>query len=314
MDTVKVFAPVVEKFLSTKDGLSITQANSKKNENTNEAETMLEKFSHPFYNQSFIVVGSGGAVHQDVTVPKLSISDFDDLDTVADLYSTNAVLGHAINLFKTVQAEIETMPESKIMELFGIEVPQFSAIHPTAKRIINMPLDRFVELETIEDMVRQLGKEALDKIDTKTILNALALEARAAVYGKQLTKKESYLKQVLAAVKEKILGTKETAFGLVINKIELVYNDVEIAQFKILRENLYKHYTSIQGQVNGVKKLIKDTVRQMVQDDLECYKAELSEYNKQLSAYNQAVSEAEAQAEALRNKALTELASLKILS
>lgn len=92
METLKVFAPIVEKFMG-KDGLSITQANAQKNSNTNEAETMLEKFSYPFYNQSFIVVGTGGAVSQDVSVPKLTLKDFDDLQEVANMGYLGSIAG-----------------------------------------------------------------------------------------------------------------------------------------------------------------------------------------------------------------------------
>lgn len=312
MKTVIKLQPIVAKFFSEDGQYSITQANAIKNQNTNEAEMIVEKLNVAIYNRNVVVIGPTGSNQDTVTVPKLTPADFGKLGLVMEQYAQNAVLGHGIQLFKSIETNIRTMSNLTIQEIFGITVPELKAIVPRPKSPISCSIDSFMELETIESMVVKLEQVVLDKLDYSMILRGLTLEAKAAVLGKQLTKKESFLKVILRAQPEILEKSTETNFGFVVQRALLAYSESEVKEFSDLRDKLYSDYTTIQSQVNGIKKTLKDLVRKEAAEMNKQYKDELETYQKLVREYNDNQATANTQAESLRLEALKELASLKI--
>lgn len=311
-NVVKVF-PLIPKFFGEK-GLSISQANARKNNNTNYAEQIVLLFEKQIYHNEVKVINAS-VVTDTTTTPKIFPSDY---DLLVDLYrynEENAVLGHGIKLLKQLQAELENMTVQTLAERTGVELPVFNMQRPSKKSAVwNTTIEQFMNLDSIEAIVACMTTDALQHISSQHIINGLQLEAVASALGKQLTKKESFLKRLLSAQPEKLIGKKETAFGLVIEKEVLAYSKEEVEEFQILQTTLYSQYTKVQSQVNGTKKALKDAVRKLQQRYNEEFLRETEEYNKVLTNYNSAYSEALARLEVFRNRCAQELADLKILS
>lgn len=312
MKYVLVFNPVIGKYFGDK-GLSITQANSIKNDNTNKAAKYLTPFESPVFNVETKVINT--SLTTDVTkVVKITPDDFAKLWTVAELYAENAVVGQALQLFKETQKLIEEIDVDEVVKLFGLEVPTPNLKPPIPKRVVKTSTDHFMELDSIEELVKYLCLDTLNKIDADLIKTALKNESTAAVLGKQLTKKESWLKRLFSTPKEQLSAQRETNFGLVLSKNVLAYDDNELEQFELLQQELYTAYTKIQSQVNGAKKIIKDTVRNDLAEAQKIYNEEMAQYNKLANEYSAKLSEARNKAELIRQEALKELSNLKIIA
>jgi hypothetical protein len=314
MDTVKVFMPAVEKYFTAgKKGLSITQANARKNDNTNKAERILTKFNQPIYHTLLTVIGAN-VTREEIRAGTLIPEDFKELYDVAGLYADNAIFGQAISLFKKTQTVIQQLSGEAIVNLFNIEYEKLTASHPTRDRAVLGTVEEFMDLDSIEQMVGRLMPDVLNQIDSSVIFNGLINESYAAVLGKQLTKKESIIKNITSAAREVLLEQRDTNFGLVVKRAVIAYTPEEVAELTALQQTLYASYTSYQGQVNGVKKIIKDKVREVESQYAEKYNTELHAYNEAAQRATASFNQALAQAEIIRNRALTELAGLKVIT
>lgn len=312
MDTLVRLAPIAGKFLS-KSGVSLSQANAEKNTNTNEAEQLLHPFNNHVHNVVLTVVGST-AVTEEVAVDKVTPVQFKVLYDVANMYSQNAILGHGIRLFKDIELYISSLPTEMIAETFGFEVANTLIPHPTFKQpLLRINVQSFMELDSVEQMLGYLTLDVLNELKQEDIFEALRQEALAAVLGKQLTKKESFLKRVLSAAKQILEQEVVTNFGLVVKKKVLAYSDNELEDLRGVQKKMYADYTAAQGRVNGFKKLVKDLARKHNKANLEAYQADLAHYQAVQANWERELAERDAKAETIRQQALTELAELKVV-
>lgn len=302
-------------FYFGKDGLSATIANARKNENTNEnANLMRDLQSAELYETHMTIVSDKGAQTSRVGVRKLSPADFEVLNTAARNNAENALLGNGIKIFNKAMETIRNMDAAEIVKRNGgdVSLPEVGPLLPRQSAVLAGTVDHVLEMERVEDILGACSPEVLARLDAAMVKNALRLESEAATLGLELTKKDSFLQRVIAAEPE--LQPVETVanFAVVVKQPKLAYTAQEVKDFKKLFEDLQKRYQNIQGQLNGLKKTIKDTIRLTDVEFAKDYEARLATYTLEQAVRNDKSNRIGAQGEVLRQQLVQELLTLKI--
>lgn len=293
-------------------GISLSQANAEKNKNTNSAEGVLAVFESEVFNIKNSVTNATGTQDTVHKTLKIKAADFDVLEEVAEAYQQNAILGHGITMFKSFESQLNAMQPSQIAAALGIEMPVFNISAPSVKSATKTRLDTVLDMDKIEDIMNNVGNEVLVRLDQGALFEALRNESRAAVLGKQLTKKESFLKRVLAAPESIPVGEQVADFGIVVKVKELAYDAPELRDFKAKQAQLFEEYTKIQSKVNSFKKILKDTIREVELEFKQQYETAYETYNQAQRAYMIEQQQATAKIQTIQQTALKELATLKI--
>lgn len=309
----KVF-PLLQ-FYFGKEGLSATIANARKNENSNtNANLMRDLQAAELYETHMTIVSDKGAQNSRVGVRKLAPANFDVLNTVARNNAENALLGNGIKIFNKAMETIRNMDAMEIVKRNGgdVSLPGVNALLPRESAVLSGNVDHVLEMERVEDILGACSPRVLERLDASMVKNALRLESEAATLGLELTKKESFLQRVIAAEPE--LQPVETVanFAVVVKQPKLAYSALEVSDFKKLFEDLQKRYQNIQGQLNGIKKTIKDNIRMADVEFAKDYESRLATYTLEMSVRNDKLNRIGAQGEVLRQQLVQELLTLKI--
>lgn len=299
------------------EGVSATQANARKNENANANANLTRDIQNAeLYETHLTIVSDKGTQTNKVTVRKLTPAHFDVLDQVAQRNAENALLGNGIKTFNQALDFIRTIDARTLVELDGgdVSLPDINPLAAKKMAVKDADMDSVLQMERVEEILASCGEETLRRMDGEWIKKALRLESEAAVFGNELTKKEAFLQRVLAAEPE--LQTTETVanFALVIKQPKLAYSEAEVEAFKAKFESLQRHYQNLQGQLNGFKKQIKDTIRLASIEFSKEYEANVAVYQQELRVYQQKRDQISAQGETLRQQLVQELLTLKILT
>jgi hypothetical protein len=309
----KVF-PLIRFYFDTK-GISATVANAQKNDNTNDNNYLLKDLQNAeLYDVHITIVSDKDVTERVMSVQKIQVSDFDKLKTVVKNKGENALLGNGIAIFKKAIDAINAYDNGKLVELNGgKKLDTYLVEYPNRDYAVqNGALDTALNMERVEDILALCTIEALEKMDATMVKNALRLESEAATLGLELTKKESFLKRVLEAKASLAITESVANFAVVIKQPKLAYTPEEVAAFKTLFESLQGQYKNLQGQLNGIKKTIKDTIRVVDMDLAKKYEAEFNEYSATLRLYQEKVNQNNIQGAALKQQLVQELLSLKI--
>jgi|GEM_PF-5045977 len=309
----KVF-PLLQ-FYFGKEGLSATLANARKNENTNENNHLTKDLqSAELYETHLTLVSDRGTQTNQVSVRKLKPADFDILNSVAKNNAENALLGNGIKIFNKALETIRSLSALELTEKNGgdVSLPVVHLLEPRKTAVVGATVDNVLQLERVEEIMGFCSTEVLEQLDAATVKNALRLESEAATLGLELTKKDSFLQRIISAEQE--LQPIETVanFAMVIKQPKLAYTGQEVEEFKKLFQNLQKRYLNIQGQLNGIKKNIKDTIRLTDVQFAKDYEARLAIHQSAQNAYSEKLNRINAQGEVLRQQLIQELLTLKI--
>ena len=308
----KVF-PLVD-FYFAAEGISATVANGRKNDNTNDNANLMKHLQGAqLYNTEISLLTDKGITLRESKVRKLTPEDFAILQKVAKNNGENALLGNGIQLFNKAIAAIKGYDNTKLVELNGGDVALPEPLdYPIRKTAVNGLIDSVLNFDRVEDILFNCNAEVLERIDATLVKNALRLESEAAVLGNEVTKKTGFLHQVLVA-NESLAPTETTAqFGVVIREQKLAYTEGEVAAFKTLFDNLQVQYKNIQGQLNGSKKTIKDTIRLVDVEFAKEYDTELKKYYVHAGEIAAKQNQIAAQGETLKQQLVTEFLALKI--
>lgn len=308
----KVF-PLVD-FYFAEQGISATVANGRKNDNTNENANLMKNIqSTQLYNTEISLLTDKGVTYRESKVRKLTIEDFAVLQKVAKNNGENAILGNGIQLFNKALTAIKGIENTKLVELNGGDVTVPKQIdYPQRKQAVNGAIDSVLNFDRIEDILSSCNAVVLERLDAKMVKNALRLESEAAVIGNEVTKKTAFLHQVLVA-NPSLAPTETTAqFGVVIREQKLAYSDEEVTNFKTLFDNLQAQYKNIQGQLNGIKKTIKDTIRLVDVELSKEFDVELRKYYLNAGEIAAKQNQIAAQGETLKQQLVQEFLALKI--
>jgi hypothetical protein len=298
-------------------GLSATLANSKKNENANENAYLIRDIhSFNLYETHLTIVSDKGTQVNKVSINKLKPENFDVLSAVAKNNGENALLGNAIKIFNESMDLIKKTSAQKLVEFNNgdVTLPELPQSKERKLSVIAGTVDSIVQMERVEEIVANCTASVLERLDASLIKKALKLESEAATLGNVLTKKDCFLQIIIAAEPE--LATQETVanFALVIKQPKLAYSPDEVESFKNLFLSLQKKYQNIQGQLNGIKKTIKDTIRMTDVEFAKDYESNLAVFRKEYQIYQDKVNQINAQGEVLRQQLVQELLKLKILT
>ncbi len=308
----KVF-PLVD-FYFAEQGISATVANGRKNDNTNDNANLMKNIhAVQLYNTEISLLTDKGITYRDSKVRKLTPENFDVLQKVAKNNGENALLGNGIKLFNDALNAIKGFDNTKLVEMNGGDVTLPVALDfPILKQAVKGLIESVLNFDRVEDIVFNCNAEVLERIDANLVKNALRLESEAAVLGNEVTKKAGFLHQVLVA-NESLAPTETTAqFGVVIREQKLAYTEGEVESFKVLFDNLQTQYKNIQGQLNGLKKTMKDTIRLVNVEFAKKYDAELKDYYARQGEIIAKQSQIAAQGETLKQQLVTEFLTLKI--
>lgn len=308
----KVF-PLVDFYFADK-GVSATTANSKKNDNTNENANLMKNLQDaPLYMTEISLLTERGVTTHEMNVRKLTPQNFDVLSTVAKNNGESAILGNGIKLFNTALETIRGFDATKLVTLNGgdVSLPEHLAM-PIRQFAVKGNLDNVLQYERVEDILAACNESVLVLLDADMVKKGLFLESEVAVFGKELTKDSSFLQRVIFA--QRSLTPKEAMgkFGLSIREEKLAYTEGEVDAFITLFNNLQTHYHNIQGQLNGTKKTIKDTIRMVDVAFAKEYDAELKAYQSRESEIREKQNLIAAQGETLRQQLVQEFLALKI--
>jgi hypothetical protein len=310
---LKVF-PLVG-FYFNENGISATVANAEKNENTNtNANLMRDLQAFELYNTVVTIMGEKGVNTHEVNVRKLTPADFNKLQTVAKNNGKNAILGNGIKIFNKAMDYLKTVDAQKLVELNGEDTTLPKHIdYPIRKQAVsNGTVDSVVNLDRVEDILDRCTAAVLEKLDADMIKKALRLESEASTLGIELTRSQCFLQKVLSA--QTALQPVETIsnFAVVVKQPILAYTEGELAAFKTLFDNLQKQYQNTQGQLNGIKRTIKDTIRLVEVAFAKEFDAEYRSYNTHQQEITKRLTEIATKGEILRQQLIKELLTLKI--
>ena len=308
--------PLLSFYFGT-NGISATQANARKNENTNENANLTRDLqSAELYETHLIIVSDKGTQTNKVAVRKLTPANFEVLDQVAKNNGENALLGNGIKIFNQALERIRTIEAKTLVELNGGDtaLPVVNPLPAKKMAVTESNIDSVVQMERVEDILTRCKEETLQRMDGEMLKKALRLESEAAVFGNELTRKECFLQRIVAAEPE--LQTSETVanFALVIKQPKLAYSTSEVEAFKAKFESLQKHYQNVQGQLNGLKKQIKDVIRLTEAEFTKEYEANLAIYHQEQRENQNKWNQINAQGETLRQQLTQALLTLKILT
>lgn len=307
----QMFGEVVEKFFSP-EGISMSEAQRRKNSNTNSAEKLSGVFSAPVYYAVHTAISSSGDATKAFPEKKVTPEDFSSLETIAGMFAESAVIGHGINFRNRLERKLLEMSDDEFMKIFGIEYFHAKLSPPVRKTVSRNGIERVLQMERVEDILESLEPGILGELSDKDIFTALSLEAKCAVLGNQLTQKDCFLKR-LAASKEKIsAGETQTNFALLVKENIRNYSELDVLEFSKLQEELYEEYSTLQKELNSFKKQLKDLIRAK---QLEFDKESSSLQNVYLGEMRREGEErnaASAKVQEIKTAAMQELASLKI--
>lgn len=323
---VKIFGPSVSIFFTTSGGMSLSAVarQQAENKNANDAfNSLVADATAGVYKKVVSFVGSGASESKTLQTVTISPDDLRECFKVGNRNAETAVLMHGVKLWKKYEAQLQTMD----LTSFVGTAPKMPILvepvrpSPAASGVVDNHVASFMELNSIDDMVLRMSAAALSKFKFDFFWNALQLNARAAAIGKLLSEKDSFFRQLLKptpASSEQLVQS-----GSVITQWEKSYDWSTTQSFEKLRDELQAEYNKLQQELNGVKKLIKDVVREVTlaaeqnyQKEFGAYQLEFAKYETErkaaVEAYALQVEQLRSSAETLRQQALTELAALQI--
>ena len=298
--------PLLGTFCS-EDGISLTQANQKKNENTNKVKFLFSKIEGlSLFNTETTVIGTN-TDNRNTTKCRIVVpADFGVLQQISKLNAENAILGNGIKIINNVRTKLEGLENKQLLDNYQeVVIPVLESLES------DNYLRHCLNLDRVEEILQYIPIEVAQEIGNDNILKALGIEAECAVIGNQITRESSFLRiiQNIPVIEPEF---KEMSIGIIKTEKILAYTEKEIEEFIKLFNDLEKHYSNIQGQLNGLKKIMRDTIRKHIARITLANQEKNQNYNNSLKAARELITQQEKDAEVIRQQLLTELSNLKI--
>lgn len=304
--------PLAGLIFTTGKGITMSEAQRRKELNKNHNDKDLETLKGGLYNERQLVISASKTRETTVSLTTRTIKpeNFNVLKAVAGRNQINAWLGQAINYRASLEQEIIMLDDEDIAEAFGFECPTRPSFFVPKKKSTKNDINRFCSLDKAEDLIRMASKEVLEEFGIQNISAMLAAEANAAVYGKQCNNSQSWLRRLMSA-DQQTDGYDKKADGFLFKAFKVLR--YKKSDFEAVEKEIMETYTEYQRKRNSYFKQLKDIARrvQMEYDaeytkQLEEYQAADREYNNAYKIYSQSISD-------MRTKLVSELASYKII-
>ncbi len=304
----QIFGAIISIFFTTNGGVSLSEINRIQAEHKQKNDEFNAKVSDAtagIFQKEISFVGAGDSAPRTVTAPTIEVADLERYFEVGLRNAQTAVLMHGLKLHKRLQCELEDMDLTHFVSEISPEAPAY----PRAERVENLPAppskpspalkattcstEHFMELSNIEEMIAALKEPVLMKFDSDGAFyrKAQGLNSRAANIGKLLSERDSFFRELIKPMPKSVEQTIQT--GVVITTWKKAYSSEAIEKFGAFRDKLQAEYDSLQKQLNGCKKQMKDAVREY---NLEQERAYQTEYGK----YRLAVQEHQREMERIR--------------
>lgn len=307
---ITIFGSIVSIFFTTEGGASISEVSRVQAENKQKNDSfwsLVKDATASVFKRSFTFVGAGPSGTQAVpgiTITPESLLGYSD---VANRSAHTTTLMHGLKLWKKLQSTLEKMD----LRLHVVaELPSAPPQPTSVSLATTCNTDSFMELTNIEEMIAVLKDEVLAKFNFGFWRKANELNSRAAALGKLLSADGAFFRELVKPLPRG--GEQLVQAGVLITSWERHYAPEAALNFATQREVLQAEYNSLQQQLNGLRKQIKDAVREFNLAEVQRYEAEYSIYQVTARQYTLEMERIRAASETLRQQALTELAALRV--
>jgi len=310
----KIFGgELLDKFFTLDGGVTRSAGNAKKNSNTNLAERNVIPLKFPLYKNILRVVTQTGVQVVEDKAKKVSPEDISKVLENGGLFAENSILGHGINFLGRIEKRLLEISDSEIAGIFGLAPEGSLPYAPRKNSVVRMGnLEKILQAEKFEELVENSSDGVIAEVDPRNIFRGLMLEAGAAVLGNLLTQKDSFFKKILEAQETLDPRSEMNGGTVLITQATLVYSPEEVLYFSGIQKELYEEYTKIQGELNGLKKLVKDLLREKQTELDAVYSREYKEYLDKLKIYQAEEAIVGAKIAEIKTAAMKEFASLRI--
>jgi hypothetical protein len=222
----------------------------------------------------------------------------------------SAVLGAAIKMMDSCRNGINVLTSKQIAEVFEINIP--STVHPimpTIKQVSVVPIAGLLELAKVEDIIMRITADAMGACGT-LLLNALAKEAIAANWGKQVANNDGIIRRIANTPVSRLQPQTVLPNGtLVVRTEENIYGE----GIKDIDAQAKAQYDTAQKEVNALLKQIKDILRDLDSKYLEQYRKDMEVYNAEKHEYDSNLARFETACQQAKSILQRELANMKIV-
>lgn len=248
-----------------------------------------------------------GEVSRPITGVTVTAEEIRQYRGVAERNAQTAILMHALKLHKRLQEELKGMD----LRLRVAEALPEAPVRPeSAKRGTVCETDRFMDMSNIDEMIAALNSEVLAQFDLAFWKRANELNSRAATLGKILSEQGSFFRELVKSMPKG--SDQATQNGVIITSWEKSYRPEQVEEFSRLRDELQTEYNDLQKQLNGCRKQVKDAVRTYNLDEERQYQVRYGSYKIEAEKHALEMERTRSAAEALRQQAQQELATLRV--
>lgn len=306
-----IFGPIVGIFFTdAKNGISISEVSRITAEHKQQNDKFWSGISDGIegvFTKVVRFIGAGDGRPQSLEGTRVTPDQIKGYAGVAVRNSETAVLMHAVKLHKRLQAELAGMDLSKFIDKKVSPAP----VRPErAASGTTCYTEEFMEMSNIDEMIASLSEPVLAKFDLAFYTKANELNSRAATLGKLLSERDSFFRGLVRPLPRG--GEQVTSNGVVITSWKKSYSDEDLGKFSALREELQSEYNSLQKELNGYRKLMKDAVREYNLEQERLYQDAWGLYTVAVKQHAVEEETVRASAETLRQEAMREIANLRV--
>jgi hypothetical protein len=306
----RVFGVIVPTFFTIRGGVSISEVARIQAEHKQQNDMFWSDITNAVrgvFRRTMAFVGVGNSTPVTLPVPKVTSEQIGGYRAVANRNAEVSSLMHAVKLYKRLQTELSSMDLTRFVSDSMPEVPKAP---DRSKRATVCGTEEFMDLTNIDEMIANMKPEVLAQFDFDFWKEANELNSRAAALGKLLSEQGSFFRELVKPLPAG--GDQMTNSGVVVTTWERAYSPEQVAEFERLRDELRAEYDSLQRQLNGRRKQIKDAVRAYNLDQERQYQAAYAIYRVAYEKYVVAMEAIRSDAETFRQEALQETATLRV--
>jgi hypothetical protein len=321
----QIFGALVPTFFTESGGVSLSeiarrQAEAKQKNDT--FTTLVAEATAGVFFKRVSFVGAAGSPAEQVGGSVLEPQQLSAYSDVASRNAQTALLMHGLKLWRSLQDRLKMVDLTSIVGQPPV-APDVKAMQVPVRKAGGTlcPSEKFMEMGNIDEMVQALNPAIFTAFDFTFWKEATELNARAAVLGKLLSEQGCFFRQLNSPLPK--AEQQPTQTGVIITQWARSYNASQLEAFAQQRDRMQAEYDTLQSNLNGFKKQIKDAVRaydleveKNYQAEYGAYRIEHARYSAELASqqakYAQEVESIRSSAETFRQEALAELASLRI--
>lgn len=319
----KIFGSVVGTFLTSDDGASVSQIGRLQAEAKEQNDSFWSAIANAkagIHKEVVSFVGVGDSAPREFTGTTVTPEKIREVKEVGQRNAQTATLMHGLKIYQDLRKRLESadlrlfvvdaLPDQpQYPERREVEFPDAPKKPASAKRGSTCDTKVFMELDNVEELIQNLNPEVLAKFDFAFWRKANELNSQAAAIGKLISEKGSFFRELIEPLPKG--GKQITQNGVVITQWEMNYSEGALKELSRVRDELQERYNSLQQQLNGCRKQVKDAVRAYNLDEERRYQSDWSAYAAKRTEYDAEIEKLQAQEESRYQAALEVYRSLR---